>query len=243
MVLAVFYLVPRPGGWPHRADRLRSFLVEFVSALPTELLLLPMGLFWPSRWRRGHGRPVLLLHGYAQTRGDFWLLAPRLRRLLGRPVFAINYWFLWPPDRCASYLSRRIDGILAATGARSVDIVAHSYGGIVARRLIEGDPSSPVLHLVTIATPHKGTWWARFGLGASARHMTPGSPFLQTLPMPSPPNGVRYAAVWSRADAVVSPQDSASLGGAGQEHVVDGLGHLSLLCSTEVARMVAEWLR
>ncbi len=243
-VLGVFYLAPRPGGWPAQARRVRSFCWELLAALPTQLLLLPMALFWPWWWRLGRGRPILLLHGYAQTRGDFWLLAPRLRRALGRPVYGISYWFLADPERCSRHLGRAIGKVLRGTGASSLDIVAHSYGGIVARHLLEGDPSMrhQVRRLVTVASPHRGTWWARLGPGRSARFMTPGSPFLAALPNPRPPDGVSYAAIWSRADAVVTPPDSASLLGAGRERVENGLGHLSLLCSPRMARLIAAWL-
>ncbi len=245
LVLGIFYLAPRPGGWPVQARRLRSFGWELLAALPTQLLLLPMAIFWPWWWRRGTGRPILLLHGYAQTRGDFWLLAPRLRRALGRPVHGMNYWFLAEPSRCADRLHRVVEAILADSGAPSLDIVAHSYGGIVARSLLERSPAirRKIRLLVTVATPHRGTWWARLGPGRSARFMTPGSAFLQELPNPRPPKGVTYAAVWSRADAVVTPPDSASLLGAGKEEVENGLGHLSLLCSRRVAHLVARWLR
>lgn len=56
-------------------------------------------------------------------------------------------------------LSAAIDRAIAATGARKVVIIAHSMGGIVARRYVEGDNyRGDVSHLFTFGSPHRGAF-------------------------------------------------------------------------------------
>ncbi len=73
---------------------------------------------------------------------------------------------------------------------RSVDIVAHSMGGLVARAAITGTtrrlsgwpPYIYVEDVVTIGTPHNGTGgWARTCFYAQCAEMRPDSPFLNWL--------------------------------------------------------------
>jgi len=243
-VLGVFYLAPRPPGfgWPHKARRLRSFFFECLAAWPTQLLLAPMALFWPPWWHKGQGRPILLLHGYGQTRGDFWLLAWRLRRRLGRPLFAVDYSFFALPEDCAGPVQRSIDRICSQTGQDSIDMICHSYGGIVARHVIERKGCRKVRRLFFVATPHNGTWWANLGPGPSSPAMQPASQYLVELGPPHPPEETTYLAAWSLADAVVSPPDSASILGAGPQKVVDDLGHLSLLFSPRITDWIIQGL-
>ncbi len=243
-VLGLFYLAPRPAacGWPYRTRRLGAYLLEVAAAWPTQLLLLPMAVLWPFWWKRGRGRPIVLVHGYGQNRADFWLLAHRLHKVLHRPVFAVNYSFFAPPDQAAKRVARAVERICAQSGSSRVDMVCHSYGGIVARTLIEKQGCHRVARVVTVATPHRGTWWAILAPGRSSRAMTPYSPLLMEMGPPRPPTATIYHGVWSLADAVVSPPDSASLLGAGPQVVFDDLGHLSLLFSKRVANRIADWL-
>jgi triacylglycerol lipase len=66
----------------------------------------------------------------------------------------------------AKALAAAIDGVLAETGAKKVNIVAHSMGGLDAREVITtlgyGDR---VASLTTISTPHQGSRIADVSLG------------------------------------------------------------------------------
>ena len=55
--------------------------------------------------------------------------------------------------------------------------------------------------------------------------------------------GLQYTSIWSRADAIIEPPESASIAPAGEDRVFDDLGHLSLLLSSRVIDTVAERLK
>jgi hypothetical protein len=54
--------------------------------------------------------------------------------------------------------------------------------------------------------------------------------------------GLELTSIWSRADCIIEPPESASIEPAGADVVFDDLGHLSLLMSPRVLDIVAERL-
>ncbi|MCD6498516.1 MAG: alpha/beta fold hydrolase [Deltaproteobacteria bacterium] len=241
--LTIFYLMPIAGRrWSPRAKRLRAFLWEWSAAVATQWLLLIPLLWWPWWYKKGRGRPIILVHGYGQTSIDFMALAFRLRHELHRPVWAFDYWFFSAPDRCAARLARFVERVRRQNEAAEVDLVCHSYGGIVSRYLVERIDASPVRNLVMVATPHRGTWWAKLGPGRSSHAMSPNNVFVAEFWPPSPPESVSYYGVRSEADAVVAPPNNAGLENAGTELVMTDRGHLGLLFSKRVASQIAKWL-
>ena len=210
-------------------------------------ITLPIGVvFWPKSWQKKDKNdqiPTLLLHGYGQNRADFWVLGSRLRARGRGRLFAFNYWGFGAIDGIADLLRERVEAICEETGAEQLHIVAHSMGGLVSRYYIERlDGARRVRSLTALGAPLNGTERARVSPGRSCREMTPGSEFLRQLGPPNPPEGVRYHAVWSHADAVIVPAKSASLQGRGEEVVLDDCGHFSLLTRGRVASVVGLWL-
>lgn len=59
-------------------------------------------------------------------------------------------------DLAAADLARRIEGLIARTGSKQVDLIAHSHGGLVARRYLERSDPTVVKNLITLGTPHHG---------------------------------------------------------------------------------------
>lgn len=246
--LSAFLL--RPASW-RRARLFRAALVELAAAW----LVIP---FWPLWWLLGevyrvetegvgeaHGRrhPVVLLHGFGMNRTQWIWLARRLRARGHGPIYGMNYFSLQRADRSAKQLARYVDRILERERAEVVDIVAHSLGGIVARYYIERlSGGRKVGRLVTIGTPHKGTRAARTGfLIPSALDLRMDSQLLSDLgPVRA---GAEYTSIWSRADAIVQPPESASIAPEGTDAVFDDLGHLSMILSPRVVDVIAARLR
>jgi triacylglycerol lipase len=110
-----------------------------------------------------------------------------------------------------------------------VALVARSMGGLIARDYLQRHGTGRIAKLVTLACPHHGSEMARIGLGRPAREMEPGSLFLRALPERAPP-GLATLSVWSRADTLVVPADSARLAGA-KERTVPDIDHLAALFS------------
>ncbi|MEU5763332.1 alpha/beta fold hydrolase [Nocardia sp. NPDC047648] len=147
--------------------------------------------------------------------------------LLGRAVYGVA-----DIDRMASELAEVVRSVRETTGASRVALVGHSTGGTVIRQYLRARGPESVSRVVTLGTPYRGTTWdglragypdlAALGLGnaqiAAQVFGTPGqqqvvgSPLLnrlnaggETVP------GVRYTAIASRADRVITPQDTAVL--------------------------------
>jgi len=70
----------------------------------------------------------------------------------------ISFGIDWrrPLDFNIAQLQAKIEGALARTGETAVDIVAHSHGGLVARKYMQKFGGGHVQNLITFGTPHKG---------------------------------------------------------------------------------------
>ncbi len=107
--------------------------------------------------------PVMLVHGYFGTDTYFSLLdyfhdVPDRLRAAGFEVWTpTTDAFNWSEIR-GEQLAEQLDALLVETGARKVNLIAHSQGGMDARVVISGlGYAERVATLTTIATPHHGT--------------------------------------------------------------------------------------
>jgi pimeloyl-ACP methyl ester carboxylesterase len=113
--------------------------------------------------RRTTRFPTLLVHGYFGTDTYFGLLdyfhdVPDRLREAGYDVRTpITDAFNWSEVR-GEQLAAQVDEVLRETGARKVNLIGHSQGGLDSRVLISGlGYADRVASLTTVATPHHGT--------------------------------------------------------------------------------------
>jgi hypothetical protein len=187
-------------------------------------------------------RPVIVLHGYAMNRANYLPLAYRMARAGLGPIFGFEYWTLGRIAAGARQLGWFIDDVLAATGAREVDLVGHSMGGVVGRYYVSlagGD--GIVRNLVTLGSPHAGTDVSAIGIGHPTRELLLGSKLVQRLAAAPPPQQTKVTVIWSRGDALVPGARQRPLPGA-EVIMYDDLGHVALLGSRRVAAAVIERL-
>ena len=87
------------------------------------------------------------------------------------PLYTINLEPLFTSiDDYVKPLSRKVDEILAQSSHSQVTIVAHSMGGLAARRYLQSDDSAGcVAKLITLGTPHHGTLFASWSPAPNAR--------------------------------------------------------------------------
>jgi pimeloyl-ACP methyl ester carboxylesterase len=107
--------------------------------------------------------PLVLVHGYFGTDQFFGLLdyfhdVPERLRSAGYDVTTpVTDAFNWSEARAAQ-LAVQVDAVLARTGARKVNLLGHSQGGMDARVLVSGlGYADRVASVTTVATPHLGT--------------------------------------------------------------------------------------
>ncbi len=157
----------------------------------------------------GHGErglaPVIFVHGYC---GSERVWAP-LRNALAAAGFncLISLCYNAITTDVRDVADRLVDEsrrALHATGAGKVHLVGHSLGGLVVREAVQRRGLASLTGTaVTIATPHGGTWLARFALGPCARQMRPGSEFLSELGGAALSAGPRWVMLHGGADRVV----------------------------------------
>ncbi|MBK7425081.1 MAG: alpha/beta fold hydrolase [Propionivibrio sp.] len=240
-VYAWFYRSPWPllGWWP----AMRMVIAEYMAFIVNFVLISPFERWWmgADRLRPSPERPVLLLiNGYGCSRAAWWWLRRRLEGA-GWVVATISLEPIYTSiENYVEHVSRRIDEVLAATGAKQVILIGHSMGGLVARAYLRRYGSARVKRLLTLGTPHAGSELARAGIGENARQMTPGSAWLKALASEAP--AADTLTIFSPHDNFVMPQSNLQWPGA-QSRTIDGLGHLAMLYSPRVAAAMLDGLR
>jgi triacylglycerol esterase/lipase EstA (alpha/beta hydrolase family) len=187
--------------------------------------------------------PLVFVHGLGGNRGNFLLMAWYLRMKGRKRSYKIHFDPGQSIPDMASALARFIRAVKKATGAPRVEIVAHSLGGIVARLAIERRRlASSVATLVTLGTPHKGTYPARYANTVNTREIRPDSALIRELNKQPWPKGVRGVTFWSKGDLFVLPAESAAAPGT-QTVDMTPFTHYSYLidpkCFAAVARVLA----
>lgn len=165
-----------------------NFISPFLETL-TNPLLAPAGANdWGCRPSPQHPNPVILIHGTWENAYDNWAaMSPALKRdgycvftpNVGRISFAEqggagallpNTFGVGPVETSTEQLSQFIDHVLKMTGAKKVDLVGHSQGGLLAklytlRRASQNhtdDQSANVENVVTLGADHHGTTGSGF---------------------------------------------------------------------------------
>jgi triacylglycerol lipase len=227
---------------PMGSHPIRAALAEWGVAAALSALR-PAG-FFRLPGQHGHGpRPVIVLHGYAMNRANFFPLAYRLARAGLGPIYGFEYWTLGRVAAGARQLGWFVDHVREATGAPAVDLIGHSMGGVVARYYVTlhgGD--AHVKNVVTLGSPHGGTDVSNISIGHPGRELLLGSKLLTRLAHAPPPRSTRFTVIWSRADALVPGDRQVPLPYA-EIIMYDDLGHVALLGSRRVAADVIARLR
>jgi triacylglycerol lipase len=187
-------------------------------------------------------RGVVLVHGFVCNRG---LWTPWLTRLRARgvPFVAVN---LEPVFGSIEHYPKTIDAAVRqlerSTGQAPV-VVAHSMGGLAVRAWLDRVQSDQRLHrVVTLGTPHHGTWLARFAFLPNARQMRIGNPWLRALAAREPADRYRrFTCFYSHCDNIVFPARTATLPGADNRHL-EATAHVHMLSSPRVWAEVEHWL-
>ena len=185
--------------------------------------------------------PVILVHGWIHNRSAFLGIGRVLRRHGLRHIHVFDYDpVVYDLPEVAGMLAAEVERVRSITGAEKVMIVGHSMGGVVARYYVQLLGGEKVVDtVISLGSPHRGTYAAHLGWGKSAPQMRPGHPVMRKLQETARPTDVRWVAIYSDLDFLIVPAINAKLTHpALRAHniKVTDLGHLSLLMSGEVMR-------
>ena len=223
---------------------------ELLCAWWQEVLVAPQVFSWrqPFRWRglpddavpAAPGREaVVFVHGFVCNRG-LWLPWMQALQQIGRPYTSVNLEPVFGSiDEGTPLIEDAVQRAQALTG-RPPLLVCHSMGGLAVRAWLAATAGAAdrVSGVVTIGTPHHGTWLAQFSHVTNGKQMRIGGEWLKALEVreaalqdPRPP----FTCWYSNADNIVFPASTATLHGADNRHL-PGVPHVAMAFHPRVMR-------
>lgn len=231
--------------WLNRHDvRLRAGWSEWLRAWWHESRVAPIVFGWrqPFRWRalpdtvgasdQGTGA-VVLIHGFVCNRG-FWLPWMQALRAHGLPYTSVNLEPVF--GSIDDYVPLIEAAVLRAEalGQEPPALVCHSMGGLAARAWLAIAPAnaSRVRCVITIGTPHRGTWLAHWSHLENGQQMRPDGPWLTDLAtreatQPADQRWSGFVCWYANTDNIVFPAVTATLPGA-DNRLIRGAAHVDL---------------
>lgn len=243
--------------WVHQSDPApRPRWTDLVGAWWQEVRMAPRVFAWrqPFRWRQwpdtvataddklaSEMAAVLFVHGFVCNRG-FWHPWMRELRRIGVPYVSVN---LEPVFGSIDDYVPLIEAAVRraeALSAQAPRLVCHSMGGLAARAWLAADAANAarVQQVLTIGTPHHGTWLGQFSHLPNGRQMRLHNPWLRALAsiesQRSPGAPYRQFICWySNTDNIVFPASTATLPGA-DNRLVPGAAHVAMAFHPRVMR-------
>lgn len=161
--------------------------------------------------------PVLLVPGWMANDATMGPLRERFIRAGWPPHWVGSLAFRDPVGSNRDHaleLEAELEALRGRTGAKRVDVVAHSMGGLATRVFLQEGGGDRVRRVVFVATPHRGTMVAGLAWGEGGEEMRPGSPFLLELEgLRGVPAGMEALTVRTPVDFHILPPTSATLPG------------------------------
>ncbi len=193
-----------------------------------------------------HESPVLFIHGVTSRSRAFRPNAERLRDE-GFWVWGYDYGDMFAPgfygmgnlDSIIEDVHANVDHVLEQTGAKQLDIVAHSQGGLMTKLFIANGGAPRVRRVVAMGANFHGTdvrgratrfapLISRYPRAASTL-ASPGviqqladSPWVRThLNVPDTYPEIVYTSLYSPADVLVTPNETSMLASVSGADVVN----------------------
>ena len=175
-------------------------------------------------------RGVVLVHGFLCNRAMWRPWFAPLRRA-GHAFEAVNLEPVFGSiDDYAPLIDAAVQRVQAATGMAPV-LICHSMGGLAARawlRACGGSVEGRVHRVLTLGSPHRGTWTAQFARSGNARQMALEGDWTQALARAEPDGHAALFTCWySNCDNVVFPASTALLPGA-DNRLIPGVAHVQM---------------
>lgn len=188
--------------------------------------------------------PILMVHGMVDNRSIFTVLRRGLvRRGFGR-IETINYSILTGDVReAAARLGEEVERLVEETGYERIHVIGHSLGGLIARYYVTRLGGDEHVHtLVTLGTPHQGSYLAYVWNNSLTRQLRPGSALLAELAGPVRDCKTRFIVYASDLDQVVLPGSNSALHHRDlnvHNIALHGVGHMSLPVTSTVVHGIS----
>lgn len=175
-----------------------------------------------------HRRGVVFIHGFVCNRG-FWNPWVSRIRQDGRIFIAVNLEPVFGSiDDYVPIIESAVQRVTAATGLPPL-LICHSMGGLAARAWLRSCQSEErIYRVITLGTPHHGTWLSHFSHTINGRQMRLSSRWLEQLARDEPAQRSRlFTCYYSNCDNIVFPTSVAQLPGA-DNRFVEGVAHVAM---------------
>ncbi len=196
-------------------------------------------------------RGIVFIHGYACNRALWLPWFERMRRH-GVPYVSVSLEPVFASiDAYVEQVEAAVQRIERATGLAPL-LVCHSMGGLVARAwlrwqaaLDQGSPGqgdARAHHVITIGTPHHGTWAASLAGTPNGRQMRLDSAWRRELERSeTPERRRRFTCFYGHCDSIVFPASTAVLPDA-QAHHLRACAHVELAYQEVVFEAALRWV-
>ncbi|OQW95113.1 MAG: hypothetical protein BWK79_03540 [Beggiatoa sp. IS2] len=239
--------------WFKRAQRPPDMRINWIQTLQLiglelwAMLVLFSGLHLLEPWlgtrapsTKQSGIPILFIHGFFSNGAYWWAMHRYLRKQHVTHLFTLNLSAIFTDiDTFAEEVQQRVELICATTGSPKVILVGHSMGGLIARAYFyRHGGRERVAKIITLGSPHQGTFLAYLMGGTNVRQMRLRNPWLSQLnALPSPP--IPITSIYSYHDDFIVPQEGSILAGS-KNLAVAGVGHLAMSFSKKFQKLVTQ---
>jgi triacylglycerol lipase len=234
---------------------------EHIRAAWGELCALVVVFNWWQPFRRATiadnltgisgQRGVVLVHGFFCNRA-FWTHWMLRLRSEGRVFVAVD---LEPAfgsiDDYVAVVNQAVHQVQEATGLPPV-VVGHSMGGLAIRAWLAARPlpkdagsevDGSVHRVITLGTPHHGTWLGHFSNTINGMQMQLQSEWIDALEnKEKTQNSMEFVCFYSNCDNIVFPVSSAKRDGA-DNRLVRSRGHVDMAHDPQVISACWELMR
>ncbi len=233
LALQLTLMVRASRGDPAPRPTLRQLLAAWWTEIWDDVRVF--GWRQPYRWRAvpdrlesAPGRAgIVFIHGFVCNRGFWtpWMLEAGRR---GHAFVAVNLEPVFGSiEDYADIIDEAVDRVTRAAG-RPPLLVCHSMGGLAARAwLRKRQAYDRVAHVITLGTPHRGTWLARFSRLRNGVQMRLDGEWITELAAHRVPRPGLFTCWYSNCDNVVFPPATATLPGA-DNRMEPGAAHVEL---------------
>lgn len=169
--------------------------------------------YQPIAGRLAKPNPVVLVPGLDDTAAIFKPMMRALQRQERQP----HGLSLRPSngDTGLDELAAQVNHYINQTFSpdQTIDLIGFSMGGIVSRYYVQRlDQHERVHRLITIASPHAGSWLAYGRWNQGCEQMRPGSAFLSELNQDvSRLHRLNFTSIWTPFDLMIVPARSSQL--------------------------------